>query len=96
MEIENTGQETTPSELQVGELVILRDSQRAVIVEILPRKGEPSYVVQLVDGDRIEVEADGLIRAKTYANWVAPDSDWDGSERRRGQGTFDGSERRRP
>ena len=88
--------------LQVGELVILIDGQRATIAEVKPQGTDLYYVVTLSDGTLQEVEAGSLIRAKTYANWVAPGSDWDGRERRKGTGplptdpNFKGEERRQP
>lgn len=87
--------------LNIGELVILTDEQRAVIVEVLPGATQLHYIVELPNGIRQQVEAGGLIRARTYANWVAPGSNWDGRERRRGNRAPEGSgwvgpERRQP
>jgi hypothetical protein len=88
--------------LQVGELVILIDGQRATIAEVKPSGTELFYIVALPDGSQQEVEAGSLIRAKTYANWVAPGTDWDGRERRKGTGplptdpNYKGQERRQP
>ena len=97
------GQSIVPSGiLGVGELVILIDGQRATIAEAKPKESELYYVVALPDGTQQEVEAGSLIRAKTYANWVAPGTDWDGRERRKGTGplptdpNFKGEERRQP
>ena len=96
----------TPSEtgalLKIGELVILVDGRRATVKQILPGPIELHYSVALADGSEVEVEAGGLIKAQTYASWVAPGTGWDGQERR-GPGRepeqrpdWRGEERRRP
>ena len=87
---------TTTGLLNVGDLVILADSQRATIIDIAWREETPFYLVELSNGARKEVEAGGVIRARTYATWVAPGSNWDGVERRKGQPGYTGPERRRP
>jgi hypothetical protein len=71
-----------PKFLNIGELAILTDGQRVIIHEVLPAATNLHYVVELPNGSLQQVEAGGLIRAKTYASWVAPGSDWDGRERR--------------
>ena len=71
--------------LDIGDLVILADGQRATVKQAVYLPTELHYMVALSDGSDIEVEAGGLIRAKTYANWVAPGSGWDGRERRQGE-----------
>jgi hypothetical protein len=68
--------------LKIGELVILVDGRRATVKQILPGPTELHYSVALADGSQVEVEAGGLIKAQTYASWVAPGTDWDGQERR--------------
>ena len=68
--------------LKIGELVILVDGRRATVKQILPGPTELHYSVALADGTEVEVEAGGLIKAKTYASWVAPGSGWNGKERR--------------
>lgn len=87
--MENTGL------LKVGDLVILPDARRAVIVAISFATDIPNYTVELDDGTRQDVGADAVIRARTYAKWVAPDSDWDGRERRVGRPGYTGVDRRR-
>lgn len=82
--------------LNVGDLVILPDARRAVIVEIDWRDGEPYYRVELDSGARLDVPGGDVIRARTYASWVAPNSNWDGVERRKGQPGYTGPERRKP
>jgi hypothetical protein len=88
--------------LKVGELVILADGQRAFVRQILPGPTELHYSVELPDGAEVEVEAGGLIKALTYASWVAPGTGWDGHERRgpthvpEGRAGWSGEERRRP
>jgi len=95
-------QSPTGALLEIGELVILADGRRATVTSILPATTELHYMVALADGVEVEVEAGGLIKAQTYANWVAPGSGWDGRERRqstRGSQQSDhwrGAERRRP
>jgi hypothetical protein len=69
--------------IEVGELVIMQDGRRAIVEEMKPGEKELRYRVQTRDGVQHEVEAGTLIRAKVYASWVAPGSDWDGEERRR-------------
>jgi len=88
--------------LKIGDLVILVDDRRATVKQILPGPTELHYSVALADGSEVEVEAGGLIKAQTYASWVAPGTDWDGQERR-GPGRepeqrddWSGEERRRP
>ncbi|MBI5876643.1 MAG: hypothetical protein HZB53_03255 [Chloroflexi bacterium] len=88
--MENTGL------LKVGDLVILPDARRAVIVAISLETEIPRYTVELSDGSRHEVGADVVLRARTYAKWVAPDSNWDGEERRIGRPGYNGQDRRRP
>jgi hypothetical protein len=69
--------------LQVGELVILRDGQRGTIEEITLDSAKLSYTVRLADGSQRVVDVDALLRAKTYAAWVAPGTEWTGEERRK-------------
>ncbi len=68
-----------------GELVIMRNGQRGVIGSIVPGKREPHYAVRTADGWQHVENADGLIRARAYARWVSPETDWDGDERRTGE-----------
>jgi len=88
--------------LEVGDLVILFDGRRATVKKAVYLTTELHYLVALSDGSEVEVEAGGLIKAKTYANWVAPGSGWDGRERRRADhgpqrpADWNGEERRRP
>lgn len=87
--------------LDLGDLVILMDGRRATVKQIVYLPTELHYVIALADGSEVEVEAGGLIKAKTYASWVAPGSGWDGRERRRadpgpGGEAWHGDERRRP
>ncbi len=74
-----------PYLLEFGELVIMRDGQRAVIERVVPGEDEPYYVVRFADGSERTVEADGLIRASVYARRMSPQSDWRGEERREGE-----------
>jgi len=76
--------------LKVGDLVILPDARRAIIVAISLDAAIPRYTVELDDGSHEEVGADVTIRARTYAQWIAPESSWDGIERRAGQPGFSG------
>jgi hypothetical protein len=87
---------TSSGLLKVGDLVILPDARRAAIVEISWQEEEPYYRVELDSGARLDVPAGDVIRARTYASWVAPESNWDGVERRKGQPGYTGPERRRP
>ena len=69
--------------IEVGTLVIMQDGRRAVIEQVLPGAEELHYVIRTHDGEQLDVEAGKVIRAKVYANWVAPGSSWDGEERRK-------------
>jgi hypothetical protein len=92
----STGQNDQMTGLFVeGTRVILRDGRRATIVKAVPAQPMPHYLVRFDDGNEHEVNADDAIRAKTYAEWVAPGSGWDGEERRSHDDPPD-VERRRP
>ena len=52
--------------------------------------------VRFDDGSEHEVNADDAIRARTYADWVAPGTGWDGEERRKGDQPPPDVDRRRP
>ena len=86
--------------LDIGDLVILVDSRRALVKKVVYLPTELHYLVTLSDGSEVVVEAGGLIKAKTYASWVAPGSGWDGRERRQSEhepqrNVWRGEERRR-
>jgi len=79
-----------------GTRVILRDGRRATVVKGVPAHPMPRYLVRFDDGSEHEVNADDAIRAKTYADWVAPGTDWDGEERRKQDQPPPDVDRRRP
>ena len=79
-----------------GTRVILRDGRRATVVKAVAAQEMPHYLVRFDDGSEHEVNADDAIRAKTYAEWVAPGTGWDGEERRKREGSPPDIERRRP
>ena len=85
MSTNDTPQSRPPALLAVGDLVIMRDGRRGTIEHVADTPGEPLYLVRMADGSQRMSEADGLIRAKTYANWVAPGTGWDGAERRKAE-----------
>ena len=68
--------------LTVGERVIMRDGQHGTVAQIDVESLEHRYTVRLGDGSLRVVEADELLRARTYAGWMAPGTGWTGEERR--------------
>ena len=71
--------------IPVGTLVILRDKQRGYVEHMTLESGKPVYTVGMKDGSVRIVDSDGLMSARAYAELVAPGSDWDGDERRKGE-----------
>jgi hypothetical protein len=71
--------------IPVGTLVILQDKQRGYVERVTLESGKPVYSVGMKDGSERVVDSTGLMSAKAYAEMVAPGSDWDGDERRKGE-----------
>lgn len=71
--------------IECGARVILTDGQRGTVEASGVRNGELRYQVRIDDGTLRDVEAGNVIRAQVFAKWVAPDSDWNGEERRKGE-----------
>ena len=71
--------------IENGALVIVSDGQRGIVENALVRGHELHYIVRMADGSLHDFEAGNVIRAKAYAQWVSPFSDWDGAERRKGE-----------
>ncbi len=93
----SSGQDSQTTGLfDAGTRVILRDGRRATVVSATPGQPMPHYLVRFDDGSEHEVNADDAIRAKTYAEWVAPGTGWDGEERRKRNEPPPSGERRRP
>jgi hypothetical protein len=71
--------------IPVGTLVIMQDKQRGYVERVTLESGKPVYSVGMKDGSERVVDAAGLMSAKAYAEMVAPGSNWDGDERRKGE-----------
>ena len=69
--------------IMVGELVIMRDSQRGTIQKLNLKSAKPIYTVRMSDNSQRIVNADDLVRATWYADVVAPGTGWKGEERRK-------------
>lgn len=72
----------SPDHLPIGTLVMMRDRKRGTVEFMSLETGEPVYLVRLKDRSERTVKAGELVRAKSYAKFVAPGSDWDGDEMR--------------